>query len=362
MKRIMIFTAILHGGGAERVASVFCNGLIARGYDVVLLLYGRADDEYELSDKVRVKTIAENYQEYKKLKPLQKVCRIRAIVKSEKPDYIINFLPEPQMWMYLSTRGMRMKRIETVRSNPWVMTENGGLASKLWKQCFYGARSIIIQTQEQGEFFEGRNKEKCVWIPNPLKDEFYHAEQKRCGIDTKKMLAAGRLADAKNYPMMIKAVALASKNVEGLQLDIYGGGDEDAFEYLQLLIDQEGCKDIIHLKGRVDNMEEIYQEYGVFLMSSDYEGLSNALMEAMASGCICISTDCKTGPKELIEDGLSGFLTPVKSEVDFVDKITFVNHLTEEEKKSISARAVERINSLCEKSEIIDKLEKIIER
>ena len=116
----------------------------------------------------------------------------------------------------------------------------------------------------------------------------------------------------------------------------------------------------ISFMGRNNNMSSIYPQYGVFVLTSNYEGLPNALIEAMSSGLICISTNCQTGPKDLIKDGKNGFLVPVSDFEMLGQTIEKVIHLSKEERVIISNNAKETIRHFCSKKNSIPALEEVL--
>ena len=118
MKKVMLTITSLGGGGAERVVTVWANQLHKAGCDVSVLTYGRKDGEYSLDADIPVHTVAQNKAEYLALGYFSRLRRMREILKKEKPDVLINFLPRMQIWMMLASFGLRVKRIETVRVSP----------------------------------------------------------------------------------------------------------------------------------------------------------------------------------------------------------------------------------------------------
>ena len=117
----------------------------------------------------------------------------------------------------------------------------------------------------------------------------------------------------------------------------------------------------IVLKGRVENMERVYADYDYFFMTSNYEGLPNALIESMASGLICISTDCKTGPRDLISQGKTGFLISVGDKNNFVDTVNKVFTINQNELKKISMNARKDILNKCSSQNTFSKLCSLID-
>ena len=152
MKKVMLTITGLGGGGAERVVTVWARQLREAGYDVSIMTYGRKENEYPIDPAVPVFTVARNRDEYLRLSYFARLKRMRSVLKREKPDVLINFLPRMQIWMMLASFGMKIRRIETVRISPWKLS-GSAVEIFLWKMCMSRASAVLLQTKEQGEFF-----------------------------------------------------------------------------------------------------------------------------------------------------------------------------------------------------------------
>ncbi|OJS99854.1 hypothetical protein BEE62_06985 [Marinobacter nauticus] len=125
-----------------------------------------------------------------------------------------------------------------------------------------------------------------------------------------KLVAAGRLTQQKNYRMMIDVVqALKKSGSRKFVLDIYGAGE--LTEALQAYVVEKGVEDRVAFKGFVDNLKSELSRYDIFLLTSDWEGFGNVLVEALCAGIPVISTDCPSGPREILSAGRFGRLVPV---------------------------------------------------
>ena len=125
-----------------------------------------------------------------------------------------------------------------------------------------------------------------------------------------KIVAMGRLCEQKNFELLIRSFSIVSDENAGLILDIFGEGPSR--EALGQLIEELGKREQIKLCGWTTDVAKTMREADLFVMSSDFEGMPNALQEAMTCGVPCISTDCPTGPSDLIRNNETGILVPVK--------------------------------------------------
>ena len=360
MKKVLFAITGLGGGGAERVVSVWASQLAQRGYDVGILTFARKEGEYAVDPKVARFIVTENIKDYLAMNYIKRYRLMRKKVKDFSPDVVISFLTRMQIWMALVTVGLKIKRIDTVRNSPWHWNE-GAIAKFLWKLCFKTCDLAILQSKDQKSFFPKSVQKKCVVVPNPL-NEAYEREGKTTFADkATRFVAAGRQAKQKNYPLMIKAFAKACEVNTEITLDIYGRSCGTSNEDLQQLIDNLGMNGRIQLCGRTDDMHGTFMKCDAFIMSSDHEGMPNALAEALAIGLVCVSTDCKTGPRDLIKDGESGFLTPVGDVDAMADKIGAVAAMDAAEIERFGTEARRYVTELCGRENSLKKLIQAIE-
>ena len=308
INRLLFILPRLTGGGAERVTSVFCNTLSENGYDIHLILYERGKDEYPCSDKVKVHVLPQRQNnELRAIYILQKFLYLRKLIKSISPDCIIPMLPYQVEHCFLATVGLHYPMVITVRNDPLHDTPNERMRKRRdWiAKHVYG---VFVQTESQKKYFPLEVQKKTFIVPNPVNQEAltYISEEKK---EILHFVAAGRLEKQKNYEMMISAFEMAYQNNKGIRLDIYGSGT--LYDSLMTLIQEKSLIGIVRLCGRVVDIISIMSKYDAFLMSSNYEGMPNSLMEAMGLGLPCVSTDCCAGSSELIGDNKRGILVGV---------------------------------------------------
>lgn len=152
-----------------------------------------------------------------------------------------------------------------------------------------------------------------------------------------------------------------TKDHKDIYLDIFGNGGEDYTAHLQHCIDESGVADQITLKGRTNDICGALMQHDCFILSSDYEGMPNALAEAMATGMVCISTDCRTGPKDMIKDGKNGYIVKTGDVDSMAEAIEKVISMTGEQCGEMGSAAREDILALCDDEVNIKKLIEVIE-
>ena len=143
---------------------------------------------------------------------------------------------------------------------------------------------------------------------NAINKEFITAEYS--GPRNKQIVSSGRLTEQKNHALLIKAFAGITAKYPAYKLVIYGDGP--LRKDLELLASNLGIADKVSFPGYTTEIRKKIERSSLFVLSSDFEGMPNALMEAMALGVPCISTDCKGGgARFLIKNGTNGLLTPI---------------------------------------------------
>ena len=367
-KKIMFSLSVLAGGGAERVVSVWASELAERGYDVSILLSGHVEQEYQISEKVRIYAVEAQHADYKKLNTIQKISKRRGILKQEKPDYLISLLPHNQLLSLVAAIGLKIRRIECVRISPWNAAMARNILKKwLWKLCFFTAYKVILQVSDQASFFGKSIRKKAVVIPNPISEIYVKNYKTDFSKEAQRFVAAGRISNQKNYPLMLQGFAKAVKEhaddarYANIRLDIYGAEDGGSIHDLQQRIQELDMEEHIFFRGKTSQLYKEYCASDVYLLSSDFEGLPNALIEAMASCLLCISTDCRTGPRDLITQGENGYLVPVGDVDGFAKAVETAVELPYEERVRMGLAAREKIMIFCGEEQSLKKLESLFE-
>lgn len=192
---------------------------------------------------------------------------------------------------------------------------------------FPRADGCVFQTEGARDFFAPRLQDNSRIILNPIHEKYIGVP--RPERRTKTVVQSGRLVDFKNQPMLIRAFVNVHAKHPDYQLKIYGGDSFDGTkEILENLIEESKAWDYIHLMGASDSLERDLVDAALFAFTSDWEGLPNALMEAMAMGLPIVATDCPCGgPRTIMTNEVDGLLIPIKDEKALEDGI---NRLIEE--------------------------------
>lgn len=321
MKKVLIIVPYLYDGGAERVASLWANYLAEDdNYEVHLLNYYKLEKEYFLSSKVTRHAFFEHESEYKMHKFLRLIIdahRIKKVVKEVKPDVVIPFSHVTCICASRGCKHEKTKVYHTIRNNPWL--EPGSKWIRVLRDHYIKKdKRLIVQNEEQLEYFSNFKKLEKYVVYNPINDKCLDLKKTKYG-EIKKIIAVGRLAPQKNYFVMLEAMKKVVENHKDVTLDIYGDGPLK--DDIVNKINELGLENNVTLKGNSQNVYERLVESDLFLMTSDFEGFPNALLEAMVVGVPAISTDCKTGPKDLIKHEETGLLAKTGDAEDIARKI-----------------------------------------
>lgn len=359
-KKICIAIHGLFRAGAERVAASWCNYLAEHGHQVSVMIYAPTEDTFELDPRVRVIPLADSLDQFYGMSKLKQLSAIRRVIQQEKPQVLISFLPKMQISVMLATLGIRMKRMETVRNNPWIDTDVSGRRF-LWNLCFHRSNVILLQTKEQSEYFPKRLQNKCVVISNPISGSFLDHRKVYHNNRISKFVAVARINAQKNYPMMIRAFARIVRKYPDCTLDIYGSSAPDQQQVVEKLILDLGMEKNVRLCGWRRDICDLVSRYDAFLMSSDYEGMPNALAEAMATGLVCLSTDCRTGPKDMIVSGTNGILAKTGDDESFAQGIQTILNMDQQQLATMGNLARETILEMCSEENTLARLKQLIE-
>lgn len=305
--KILFVSRFMQGGGAERVISVLSGALIEQGYEVGVMSYLITKEDYDIDYRVERYSMGDIYSEENGnavTRTLYRKKRLKEVIKHYKPDIVFPFLEPVVKEVYLAARNFRIPIVATVRNLP---RYHWKFQKRFYDYIYEHCEAVYFQTEAQKQYFTPKVIEKSFVLPNPVDISFINSGSKR--IKRKKIkniVTAGRLSEQKNHKLLIDAMAIVHGFHPECCLKIYGEGEKRS--ELKDYVTAHHADDFVKIMGRTSELLEVYEVSDLFVLSSDYEGMPNALAEAMAAAVPCISTDCPTGPRELLGDNERGIL------------------------------------------------------
>ncbi len=347
-KQIVFLIKVMNGGGAERVVSLLSKAFADAGRRVTLILTHQplCDAELFAVDK-RIKVISLPDEINKSTTLLQipkcimlfarligklrikhgaekssilKYCSrnynqvkwLRSYFRKNKNTTAVAFLYD-SIFMTLLATGKNNKVVISERGDP-CQSFSSKTTMAFLKNKFKDADEIVFQSPDVKEWYEHNIGVSGTVIFNPVKSDL---PEPYSGERQKKIVNFCRISDQKNLCLLVQAFSIFRRDFPGYELEIIGdpvgNGVEGYLQTVEAEIRQCQCDDCIKILPSRKNIHESIKDYAMFVSSSDYEGMSNSMLEAMAIGLPCVCTDCPAGgARAVIKDGENGLLIPVK--------------------------------------------------
>lgn len=322
MKILYNIAGTCHSGGMERVLANKANWLADNGYDVVVVTTDQRGEPpfFPLDSRIRCYDLGVNYEENNGKSFLNKLLHypqkqrrhkklLRNLLAKECPDITISmFCNDVSFISGLKVGGKKvleihfgkLKRMQYGRKGLWRLAD-------IWR-----TRQDERIVRSFDRFVVLTNEDKVYWGDVPgmavIPNAKTFSPQEAATLESKKVIAVGRYTHQKGFERLIEAWRLVAGKVQGWRLDIIGEGEER--EMLQSLVDAYGLGDTVSLVPPTGDMPSVYRNASLVAMSSRYEGLPMILVEAQAYGLPIVSFDCKCGPADVVENGVTGYLVP----------------------------------------------------
>ena len=318
MRKVVFTISCLGIGGAERVVSILASKMAEMGYDVTVLALLKKDCKYPLSNKVKYRYIGDESKS-KAVKVYSIIKKLRKEIKNINPDIVFSFLVLPNILTIWSTRFLKCKIIVSERNDPY-RSPNNKWIRKLRDFSYNFADGFVFQTVDAQNYFRKKIAEKGVVIPNPVKANMpypYEGDRRPC------VVAVGQLLPQKNFEMLIDGFNEFKALHPEYTLEIYGDGvleNELKDRCKKLQIEQA-----VFFKGFCEDVHEKIRDASIYVSTSNYEGISNSMLEALAMGIPSVVTDCPIGGARMVirneENGVLIEVNNRKQLVQAMDKI-----------------------------------------
>ncbi len=306
--KITLFIGGISGGGAERVVCNLANYLYDKGHCVKILTMSEDESSYELKEGVQVVSLLKIAEKQNALfNAIKRIYRMIKVLRTNETDTYVVFLPITIIFLLTFRIFTKARIIASERGQPSAL--KGSIQFLLRKLCSK-ADAWVFQTIQQKDWYSDYlEKTKYSIIPNAINESFLHKDE--CVAKKNVIITSGRLGFQKNHKLLISAFSKIANKYPDYEVHIYGKGG--LYDELSKQIQHLELSNRVFLKGHTDKLKACLEEAKLFVLPSIYEGIPNALMEAMALGLPCVSTDCDGGgARFLIRDGVNGLLVPQK--------------------------------------------------
>jgi glycosyltransferase involved in cell wall biosynthesis len=309
--RVTFAIPSLGSGGAERVLTILANTWAGKGWEVTIITLNHPGWEsfYEVDGRigwVRLGLLKEAANPLTGLwNNVQRVRALRQAIRQSRPQVVISFIDTMNVLTLAAARGLHIPVIISERSDPSKHPINAAW-SRLRQWTYPWSSRLVVQNRHAQAFFKPRLGEKLCIIPNPILPLPAVAGETLFLAHRPLVLAAGRLSREKGCDLLIRAFARLSERYPDWNLLILGEGPRR--NELEALVAELTMQERIKLPGKVKNPYDYFRKADLFVLPSRYEGLPNALCEAMVCGMAVVAANCSPGVAEVVQDSVNGLL------------------------------------------------------
>lgn len=306
--KILFLNTNLGYAGAEKMIAWVANQCAINGFEVTFLTY-REDFNFQQLHKSIRHIHVHLEDDGASFNLLSTVWYLHKFIKKECFDVAIAFLSPSILRLSLAAIGTKTKILVSQRGDPYVQYKNTGLKFKLarWINNFAlrNADAFVFQTKQAMNYYRLSKRKHSIVIPNPIKPLV--RTMSRAGNVRNAIVNVGRIDFyQKRQDLLVESFLKIREKYPDVVLEFYGDG-EDEGKLLNLI---DGIEQIKYM-GKTQDVASVIQNAAIFVLSSDFEGIPNALLEAMSLGVPCISTDCSPGGAALlINNQQNGLLVP----------------------------------------------------
>ena len=319
MKIAIIFDDCMRVGGVERVINSLANYFSKEfGYDVEIINYNRdtKEDNFIYDPKIKILNLwsVNNNKNFisKFMNKYRTRVKVKEQLKNGNYDIVLSMATLSNILVAQARHGLKSKIIGTEH----VQYDGHKLKTKLRRRIYYkNLDYLVVLTKEDYEKYINYFKNTSI-IYNPVSTNF---SQKPYDAESKKIISAGRLTEGKGFDLLIESMKPVSEKYSDWKLEIFGEGDEK--DKLTNLIKTYGLEKNVEIKEFTSDLEGEMSKSSFFVLASKHEGFGLVLVEAQATGLPVISFDCKTGPKEIINNNKDGVLVETENVTQLSEEI-----------------------------------------
>lgn len=305
MRILFSIRNISYGGACKQIAMT-ANAMTRRGHEVAIVVYCSNDIQQQLDTRIVCYTHAEERSKLKEY--LFAPLRIRKAIRSFKPDVVVSWRANAGCMTVIAAIGTGVRVVFSERTDPYMETNPMlKVATKIADRSDGG----VFQTTMARDFYK-HIAGKSVVIPNPVTECANLPDVVPMGDRRKEIVCVGRFSLAqKRQDIMVKAFQIIHSQMPDIKLSFYGDGD--GLANIRLMVEEMNLTDYVLFHGSVKGIVDHIRTARLLVLTSDYEGIPNTLIEAHQAGVPIVTTDCSPGgARVVVEDGVSGYIVPIR--------------------------------------------------
>lgn len=358
--KILFVIPTMGTGGAERVVSLLSNAFSSDMMVKIYTMEKAKEENYKVNNEIEIISANSNVIRKNKLFSLLSFVLnfynqrrlLKKTIKEYAPNIIISFLPKADFLVStINSKKYKYKWISSERNDP---NERNIFERTILNIIYRKTDAFVCQTKKIKNYYENKKVSNIDVIYNPVNIPKIDTDY-MCSRE-KMIISVGRLDSQKNFQMLIKAFSQI-ENKKGYTLHIFGSGN--LYSELDNTIKNQNLTNCVILEGRKKDIDKYYKKASIFVMSSNYEGMPNALLEAMSYRLPVICTNFYSGAALEFIDDENGILVPVKGEAEMQKALEKVINLSEEKLQKMGEKSYKKVISLSS-DKIIKKWKQLV--
>ena len=304
---IVLVIGSLQAGGAERQLCQMANYWATNGLDVTLVTSSGPEtpDFYQLVPRVERVYLSIGVGDRRPTASLWRgLLTLRRHISAREPDAVLSFLTRSNIITLLAAVGLGKRIVVSERVHPSMDDALPRMWWRMRKLLYRRAFRVVAQTRDAAIWIQEQCHSAVAVVPNALRClPTIHRDREQL------VVGIGRLTNQKGFDLLLRAFARLADSFEAWSVAIVGSGPAEA--ELRRLSEEVGISGRVQFVGETKAVEEWMARAGIIVQPSRFEGFPNVVMEGMGMGAAVISSDCQSGPSDLIADGVNGVLVPV---------------------------------------------------
>lgn len=312
MRKICFVRTDMNISSGASNATINVANALSEFYSVsVISIYGSPEKPNRLSDDISFFTLNPGKSRLRE-NFISGARRLHSHLKEHQVDVVFSVSLSPAPVVLAAASRTSAKPVLIEHSNRRNTIDSDQKHELLYKLAIPHFNHIVTLTEADKMMYlemYGLESNSVSAIPNWIGQNVLD-KASSCDLNAKKILSVGRVCPVKGYDLLVQTAIHLHTAYPDWSWDIFGPGEDGYDEHIQGLIDEHQLNSFLTLKGGCDKIIELYHQYSIFVLTSYYEGIPLVLLEAQANSMPTVAFDCPTGPSEIIDDGINGYLIP----------------------------------------------------